>query len=507
MADDPAEFAYCEPVAREIGHLKHDGDALALADRYGGRGVGRNGGSGRCGVVGDIQIKGLGRTPLAAMSAPFWHSFGGSSLQDCLREVYFTRFAEAALPHGVTKVFAAIATETFIPAYPGSAGSAEIVPRCILLREFDIRFAHLMPARHFLSPDLAEGDALRTISMREWAREHLQLSRNEWPLITTASTRALDALLKKQAEQIARAISKRFVHGGVGPSNVCLSGRWLDFSASHILPHYGIVTGRRGPHYLVEQATHLARMLSRCIARSFPTSIAPHFGANYYYLSFMQWFWVAFGEALLRLSGLPIVDRCAIRDELEALLVQMFPGTDLVRNAGLADEYPESEVPLQEAGCRIDLILLLASLTRDAEKMDRWLRSFLPNELTRSSFVRAYCAYFNLCVARTSHGTEDDLGQALPLKCMHNVGFDIEWAARLLFPNDHKANSEVSGYMESFGTAMTVLAKRDSACKESRDFYLNSGAVHVRFDSGKLVVNNVPISFESFGGEVSSLVQ
>jgi hypothetical protein len=61
--------------------------------------------------------------------------------------------------------------------------------------------------------------------------------------------------------------------------------------------------------------------------------------------------------------------------------------------------------------------------------------------------------------------------------------------------------------MESFGTAMTVLAKRDSACKESRDFYLNSGAVHVRFDSGKLVVNNVPISFESFGGEVSSLVQ
>ena len=81
------DYAYCAQLEDEV-----DSDYLPIqrivnVERYGGSGIGVNGGDVRCGYFDGISTKGMRRSSLAGKDAPFWHSYGGASLRDGIREV------------------------------------------------------------------------------------------------------------------------------------------------------------------------------------------------------------------------------------------------------------------------------------------------------------------------------------------------------------------------------------------------------------------------------------
>ena len=57
-----SEFGYAVPQPRDPVEAYECQEKTFYADRYGGRGIGANGGSGRSAAVGAFQVKGIGTT-------------------------------------------------------------------------------------------------------------------------------------------------------------------------------------------------------------------------------------------------------------------------------------------------------------------------------------------------------------------------------------------------------------------------------------------------------------
>jgi hypothetical protein len=82
----------------------------AVADRYGGAGIGRNGGSGRNALVNGFLVKGVGRTPLVGQSTPLSHASGGAYLEECVREAIFSEVVSHDFPYGAVPALGILGT-------------------------------------------------------------------------------------------------------------------------------------------------------------------------------------------------------------------------------------------------------------------------------------------------------------------------------------------------------------------------------------------------------------
>jgi len=228
---------------------------FALADRYGGEGVGHNSGSGRCGLLDDVCIKGIGRTPLAASSTDYFHSYGGASILEGILEVVWGEVLDCVLPFGATRVFALWTTgENVRLRYPRSFGPI-LAPGALILREQNIRPAHFMRAcsqgASRLSPNgISDTDRTRS-AIRQWnPKEVVNCEGVAWQCDLTEAAREG---ARRTAQQIARARARRIMHGSLTPSNFDLDGRWLDFTSATTLPDYGrIVIPRAAPDFMHE---------------------------------------------------------------------------------------------------------------------------------------------------------------------------------------------------------------------------------------------------------------
>jgi len=89
-----------------------DGCKTFLADRYGGPGMGHHGGSGRVGITGGFQVKGVGITPLIGKLADPGHSNGAVTLEEAIRETVYSELATAELPRKPIPIIAVIRTGT-----------------------------------------------------------------------------------------------------------------------------------------------------------------------------------------------------------------------------------------------------------------------------------------------------------------------------------------------------------------------------------------------------------
>ena len=78
------------------------------ADRYGGLGMNGNLGSGRAASAGQVQIKGIGRTPMVGRKVEdFGHAHGGASASEGVQEGDLGRDSHIArLPNGANRVLA-----------------------------------------------------------------------------------------------------------------------------------------------------------------------------------------------------------------------------------------------------------------------------------------------------------------------------------------------------------------------------------------------------------------
>ena len=204
-------------------------DHIGYADRYGGVGISRNGGSGRAMTLGNYHVKGVGRTPLLSTLADPAHASGGAYLEECAREAIWAEIVQSEFPHGAIPVLAIIDTGEHVVWQTNGGPKSE--QKCLLVRPSFIRPAHFERAIGFYNgqPDVGQSDARRVMeffqaAIDHWGRETLQ--------------RLISDFWIKWARQSAHGFVHRMTHGGTYSSNVALTGELVDFGAMSALPSW-----------------------------------------------------------------------------------------------------------------------------------------------------------------------------------------------------------------------------------------------------------------------------
>ena len=212
-------------------------EVMAVADRYGGTGIGRNGGSGRAVFVNGYHVKGIGRTPLVSVLTDRAHASGGAYLEECVREAVFSELVNAEFPFGAVPVLAII--ETGVIQVWDTDDGPKPERQCLLVRPAFIRPAHFTRATEYISANQKEGalDANRVAltsraAVDLFGVEDFSLSWGRFWL--------------RWAEQLAYAYAHRLTHGGNTESNIALDGRLLDFGAMTALPSWARVSTMQG---------------------------------------------------------------------------------------------------------------------------------------------------------------------------------------------------------------------------------------------------------------------
>ncbi len=242
--------------------ISHVSESItAVSDRYGGEGIGSNGGSGRACYVNGYHIKGIGRTPLVSPLTDKAHASGGAYLEECAREAVLSEIVDAEFPHGSVPVLAIIDTG-FVQIWDTDNGP-KMERRCLLVRPAFLRPAHFMRALDYIGHHHHDGmkDAQRVALMMKQACTQFgsdQFS-GQW-----------ESFWSTWAEQLAYAFVHRLNHGGNSESNIALDGRLLDFGGMSALPSWARILLTQGGwpagadmHYLFHAQQSASAMLGK----------------------------------------------------------------------------------------------------------------------------------------------------------------------------------------------------------------------------------------------------
>jgi len=247
-ARDPAtadkylrEYGWCCALPEEPASTYLAESVSMRAERYGGGGVGVNGGGVRCGWHRQHQIKGIGRTDLAGVGAPHQHTYGGATANAAVREAIWGEMFNAALPYGAVVVHAIIATGSTVRLAAADHAGNTSCQRALSVRPAFLRPAHYMratlfrPSAGFMATQATdvERTKLALRSMRAGLAVALGADRLD-PLPDLLST-----AFRRYAAQIAAARAKRLVHSSISASNIALDGRFLDFSGASSVSDHG----------------------------------------------------------------------------------------------------------------------------------------------------------------------------------------------------------------------------------------------------------------------------
>jgi hypothetical protein len=232
-----------------------------IADRYGGEGIGRNGGSGRAVFANGYHIKGIGRTSLVSPLTDRAHGSGGAYLEECAREAVLSEIVAAEFPHSSVPVLAIIDTG-FVQVWETDNGPKP-ERRCLLVRPAFVRPAHFMRALDFIGHHHHDG-------MRDAQRVALTIEQACIQFGATQFSAQWEAFWSLWAEQLAYAYVHRLNHGGNSESNIALDGRLLDFGGMTALPSWARITVAQGGwpagadmNYLIHAQQSAAAMLAK----------------------------------------------------------------------------------------------------------------------------------------------------------------------------------------------------------------------------------------------------
>jgi hypothetical protein len=239
LATQLANYAFSIPLKKDPKQAYLPTKTIFFAERYGGQGLGSNGGGVRCGLLNGVQVKGIGRNPLAGRGADFFHSYGGASLNEGMAEAIWGEVVHSALPHGACRVFGLITTGTRVPLLAPKPGQDPTTPRALIVRQALLRPAHYMRSPYFDPVD----DRITIISDTDRTRAAVATLSTTLHSIYGAQNAPLNDMLHtmfgRAAEQLAAARAKRIMHGSLIDSNWSLDGRWLDFGTTSTLPDHG----------------------------------------------------------------------------------------------------------------------------------------------------------------------------------------------------------------------------------------------------------------------------
>ncbi len=261
---DLAGHAYCVPLADEPEDAYQEASSIYWAERYGGDGLAGNGGGARCGLSGDVQIKGIGPTPVAGAKTEFWYAHGAASLEEGIREALWGEVCQIALPHGSARIHGLVATDTEC-LYNAHCG-AQTARRTLIVRTPSVRPAHFMRAIYFWphpahfaeQPSDTERTRLAIQSMDGTFSRLFDLG-DESPIVRI--NHGLLEMVRRFARQIGAARAKRIMHGALNCSNICVDGSWLDYGTiSTVSDHGRIIVAAHNP----DQWTQHSPLIRTC---------------------------------------------------------------------------------------------------------------------------------------------------------------------------------------------------------------------------------------------------
>lgn len=202
---------------------------IGFADRYGGAGIGHNGGSGRGINFNGYQIKGVGRTPLVSCLTKESHASGGAYLEECVRETIFSEVVAAEFPHGVIPTLAII--DTGLTQTWDTARGPKNERRTLLVRPCFLRPAHFERALGFVAGAPKEG-------IQDHARVVQVFGVAESIYGRSGLLQMYDDLWIKWARQLGYSFVHRLPHGSNTTSNISFDGRLVDFGATSAVPSW-----------------------------------------------------------------------------------------------------------------------------------------------------------------------------------------------------------------------------------------------------------------------------
>lgn len=197
---------------------------LLQAERYGGAGIGFNGGGSRCGNTDQYQLKGVGANCLVGEGSDRLHSYGGLDAPAAIIETINSYVFGKILPLGVVKVHGLI--------WVGESAGFDITKNencwgVLMVRDKCMRPAHLMRVTHFTpTPEFSEIDINDVARVRR-VNKKLSASLGEHNKFIMA----LGKFLQSQANQFGFARAARIMNGVISASNCTLDGRWIDLNS------------------------------------------------------------------------------------------------------------------------------------------------------------------------------------------------------------------------------------------------------------------------------------
>lgn len=227
-------------------------DAVGYADRYGGTGIGSNGGSGRAIIVNGYHVKGVGRTQLVSSLTDAAHASGGAYLEETVREVIYGEIVRAEFPHSAIPTLALVDTG-LIQVWDEPAGP-KVERRTLLVRPCFVRPAHFHRASNFVSHNIKEGQ-------EDTARVAVFFERMSSLLGVDALGNRYREFWVAWAAQMAYSFVHRMPHGSNTVSNICCDGKLLDFGATSAVPSWANVATMLTPQPFVAQFAGVLRAL------------------------------------------------------------------------------------------------------------------------------------------------------------------------------------------------------------------------------------------------------
>jgi|GEM_PF-570919 len=235
------------PCFSELEFDENDSKVL-IAERYGGTGIGVNGGGGRCGNTEQYQLKGIGANCMVGEHDDVIHKYGGLDAPLAIIETIYTNLLCVLLPLGAVRIrgIIYIGKKTAIYHHPAN--------KCwgvIMLRDHCIRPAHLMRAPSFkpqstYQPVLIK-DKHRVKNINKELFKHFK-DNNQFILF-------LGKYLQNCANQFGFARAVRLMHGTLSPSNISMDGQWLDLPIASMLN--GGINHSLSSHFYNEHQTPL----------------------------------------------------------------------------------------------------------------------------------------------------------------------------------------------------------------------------------------------------------
>lgn len=270
-----------------------------FADRYGGIGIGSNGGSGRNVIVGGVQVKGAGRTPLVCPHTPRAHASGGAYLEECVREAIFAAVVGHDFPYGAVPVLEIVDTGETQHWPPPLQPAAE--RRVLLVRPLCVRPAHFERAVAFDPPGAWEAE-------QDHERVRLILTRAAESAGPDAFLQTLEVFWPRWAHQLAYGFVHRLPHGNNTSSNIALDGRLLDFGATSATPSWANTATSYFQYPIATRFNSIAmtiRSVYYYVGRHLGWAHAPALYVESLLARALDSFRLALNFEVLRLSGLP----------------------------------------------------------------------------------------------------------------------------------------------------------------------------------------------------------